>query len=326
VLSESVWPGVQAADKAPAAATGLPWIDANGWHLRRERARGAKGPIWLMHEPPANARGEAAVLAIADAESQSGRWVVRLAPDAPLPQIFPALAFFQKHQEWRTWKQRANVLVVSGFAGENEMLGGEILNLSDRRLLPVRAVLPAAVAQSDLSGVRAVIAMDAGTPDRGLSDCLLRFAADGGLLLTGHQWSVPGKTIEAHPRFRIVRHGRGRIAVSTEDSPDPYNVAGDAHILLSHGNDLFRLHNPGSILAFYSASNDGRRDLLQLVSYATRRTAPITVWLKSPARGARLWTLNEARPQQLDMHREGGGYEFHIAPFSVYAALERDLG
>ena len=44
--------------------------------------------------------------------------------------------------------------------------------------------------------------------------------------------------------YKMYNIGQGQIAVSTEGFQDPYQVAVDAHLLVSRRNDLVRLYNP----------------------------------------------------------------------------------
>ncbi len=111
--------------------------------------------------------------------------------------------------------------------------------------------------------------------------------------------------------------------MAKEEFQDPSVVAEQAHLLMSHRNDLVRLWNAGPMNSYYTESPDGKKALVQIVNYSSREKGDTaTVWIRDPYRSARLWTLEKGEPVTLKGVSEGGGQEFHLPPFQVFAAIE----
>ena len=343
VIEGCVWPGIQSMTEGRGATTGptrTPWLDSNGWFLQLARTRLRAEDLWLLYDPQQPQRPEQYALAVADAAAHGGRWVISLDKDLAAGlasrnseametwrKIAGAMAFFGAHEAWTRFRPLGVLAVVSDFAGENQMLAEELLNLMARRQLAYRIVEKSKAESASFAGFKAIVAMDAGEPPKGLREKLLGFAAAGGVLIVSRDWKVEGREVEVHPRFRVLAHGQGRVAVSTEESPDPYVVAADAHILLSHANDLFRLHNLGSLSCHYCGAPDGKTGVLHLVNYSTRRRGvPVTVWMRKQVQSAKLWTLGSETPVAMKGKPEGNGFEYYLEPLSDYAALELNSG
>ncbi len=145
-LSKAVWPGIRAPgpgkDDAAAGPTGVPWVDSNGWLIRLSRTLAPGKTVWVTFDPPNDTvvTPDSYVLAVADAEAYGGRWVISPGALDAFQRIARALAFFERHREWRTWQPVALLGVVSDFSGPNEYAGGEALNLLARRHQPCRRV------------------------------------------------------------------------------------------------------------------------------------------------------------------------------------------
>ena len=340
------WPGItmgstRESEDVNAGATQAPWIDSNAYVLQMAAALGGTDKtFWLMFHPPAKDRitvRDAYLRAVADTGMAGGRWVLSLADDlrrgliqgqsealATWKATAAAAGFFAQHPEWRRARAAGLVGVMSDFTGPNELLATELLNLLARRNLPFRVIAKGGSAPARFAGLKAVCCLDETPPDAGLRQQCDEFAGRGGLLFATRAWGVGGQTEAGfdHPRFEMRRLGKGRVAICTEESPDPYLVARDVHMILGRTNDLVRFYNITSLISCYSAQPDGA-GLLQFVNYARR--APddvITAWLNHPYRSARLWTLASGTARTVAIAAENGGTAVHLPSIPVYAGVE----
>jgi hypothetical protein len=343
-LLEGVWPGVPVkgggGSSAEAGPTGLPWVDSNGWLIQLARTRTPDRPVWIGVEPPAGSgilRTPAYELAVADAETYGARWVVALDGKlraalaeraepavAAWKAIAAALRFFDARRDWNALGPEAVLAVISDFSGEHEFLANEILNLLARRSVPYRIVEKGRALDANLSGMKAVVYPDQAPPGDALREKLLAFAAGGGLLVANSSFPAEGPTVgsDVHRRWKILATGKGRIALPQQGMDDPYLVAVDTQLLLSHRNDVVRLFNTGTLNCFYSG--DGRRSVFQVVNYATRVSGhPVTVAFKRGYRAARIRTLEAPAPASVGpLPTLEGGVEIHLPEFRLYAGIE----
>jgi hypothetical protein len=278
-------------------------------------------------------------LAVADAETYGARWVVSL--DEQLragltsgnqealdtwKKIAAVLEFFKARRGWQIYTLVSVVAVVSDFAGPNEELAGEILNLAARRPLPVRAIEKAKAAAASFTGLKAIIYPDVEPPPGPLQRKLVEFVRAGGLLVANDKWKpVEGEPSEGdtYRRFQVRRLGRGRLAVALEEMQDPYAVALDAHLLLSRRHDPLRLFNAGSTNSHYTAAPDGKRGLLQILNYAMRPAGhPVSVTFPVRYRAARLWSLAAREAAPMKIVGAERGVELHLPALGAYTAIE----
>ena len=344
-VTDNVWPGVQGrSNTVTAAPTALPWLDSNGWYIRLAKAR-TQAQVWVLFDPP----GKGAVvparsypLAVCDAETAGGRWVISLddtlraglaeknaTAGATLKSISDAVSFFDKHREWKSYRSLGVVGVISDFAGENYDFSGEILNLSSRRDLLVRVLWNLGRGVPDLAGLKAAVWADSAQPAPQVRASLLNFVQQGGLLVTGPKWGTQGTPgTSVHPRFDVRTLGKGRIASAKEALGDPWSFVADVQVLLSRANDVAKLFNATASGGFhYTASPDGKRALLQLLSYsAGRTTSNATAWTRHKYRSAQLMTIDGARPTPVEIAAcEDGGTEYHLPPVPSYTALDLEV-
>ena len=354
VAKGNVWPGIAAqglnsqdwrrgGDTQAAGPTAEPWIDSNGWFLRLAKVCAPSKTPWLLFEPPGGANVvlvDAYRRAIADSGSFCGRWIVALddALRASLAQkeqtametwksIAGALAFFANHSPWETHSPVGLVGVISDFSGANEMIGTETLNLMVRRNVPFRIIEKSKLATAPLTGYKAMISVDEAMPEPAARKRLLDFARQGGALLVSQGWKGEGGTPTgaAHPRLDLRKLGKGRFAVCKDETPDPYMVARDIHVLLSRANDLSRFFNLSAFLSAHTAAPDGASALLQITNFvnATRfAVSQVTVWFPQQYRAARMWTLGSEAPVALKLEPENTGMDVQIPSISPYAAVE----
>ncbi len=346
-VTGNVWPGVVApSGDATAGPTGVPWLDSNAWYIQLARAR-TSSPVWVMFDSPGGGRIVSAqnyMNAICDAESAGGRWVISLDPslltglargDArareTFQQIGSAAGFFEKHAAWKSYRSLGVVGVISDFAGENFDMSGEILNLLARRNLQFRVLWKAKALAQPFAGLKALIYADPEQPSPELRSKMMAFAELGGLLITGPGWQVKGRP--ANPdfpnQFEVCAFGKGRVAVARKELADAYEIAADVQYLLSHGNDLVKVYNSSSSgCALLAASPDGRKAVLQILSYSGGRFASTrTVWIRQKHRSTRLWQIGAAEPVPIEAlpSEEYFGMEYQIPSTAPgYFALEFD--
>jgi hypothetical protein len=217
--------------------------------------------------------------------------------------------------------------VISDFSGANEMIGTETLNLMVRRNVPFRIIEKSKLATAPLTGYKAMISVDEAMPEPAARKRLLDFARQGGALLVSQGWKGEGGTPTgaAHPRLDLRKLGKGRFAVCKDETPDPYMVARDIHVLLSRANDLSRFFNLSAFLSAHTAAPDGASALLQITNFvnATRfAVSQVTVWFPQQYRAARMWTLGSEAPVALKLEPENTGMDVQIPSISPYAAVE----
>jgi len=342
-LVKGEWPGVRGrrrqrgSDRFEAGPTGAPWIDSNGWRVRLEGTLRPGKAVWIDAAPPQGLIDPVEyVLAVADASAHGGRWVIALDPELAqgLSERQPAalqtwarlagtLRFFAGHPEWAAYQPMGAVVVVSDFAGGNEFLSHEVLNLTARQHQPYRIVEKAKLASASLEGARAAVYPDAGAPPADVRKRLLRFAEEGGLVVAGPSWrDKPGELpAETHPRFWVRRVGKGRVAASKEEMTDPYLVASDAVVLLSHDADVVRFFNATACGSYATRSPD--RVLIHVLNYATRQARwPLSMEVAGRYRAAKIWRPEETAAQPLKVAPSRVGVELHLPEVAVYAAVE----
>jgi len=343
-ISENLWPGIPAPSGggADAGPTGVPWVDSNGWFIQLARTRAPSKTFWLAYDPPPKAqflRAESYLLAAADAETYGARWVISMdgrlraglvAKDTQAVETWKklatALSFFKARRQWNQFRPLNVMAVISDFAGPNEEVSHELLNLAARRPLPIRILEKSRAVKATFEGLKAIVYPDQQPPATELQKKLLAFARNGGLLIAGPKWPGPEGAPapgDAYERFQVRSVGKGRLATSKEDLLDPYLLVMDSHLLLSHRHDLLHFFNAGSTNSYYTASPDGKKALVQIVNYSMRPAGhPISFTTQERYRAARMWTFESAAPVPLEVQAAGGGSDVHLPPVGVYAAIE----
>jgi len=106
-------------------------------------------------------------------------------------------------------------------------------------------------------------------------------------------------------------------------------LVSDTQFLLSHSNDVAKLFNGSASGGFhYTGSPDGKRALLQLLTYATSGRAAnlATAWTRRKYRSARFWAIDAGGPVAVEQTEcEDGGVEYHLPPMPAYAALDFEV-
>ena len=333
---EGEWPGIQHSRDGGASAgpTGVPWVDSNGWKVRLEAALHPGVTIWVSAAP--KAREGSYLLAAADAASHGGQWIVTLDDDfaaAIAKKNAAALARWQNlgaatarlavHSAWYDYPARAVIGVVSDFTGADEFLSQELLNLLARTNQQYRILVKSAPA--DFKGLRALLYADAAAPDPPLRRAMLGFVQSGGLMIAGPSWGAAEGTAVRdleHPRYDVRALGKGRIAIARAGADDPYLLANDSVVLVSHRYDLLRFWNAGAVGSYLTASPDGSRSVAHLLFYADRGPTDASLRIAGRYRSAMLWTLDRDEPRRLEAHPDKDGVELHLPLVNQYAAIE----
>jgi hypothetical protein len=335
------WPGVRLSqsgeDTASAGPTGEPWVNTNGWRIAIESALAATSISWISAPPKPNAVLSAASvrMAVADSAAAGGRWILALNDSLAgsiaqsnagaigvWKEALAAVTFFSSQAEWMTWKPRGTIGIVSDFAGKNGAMTREAVNLIGRAASHYTVILKSN-ASSSFEGLRAVLYADAEAPDAALRQRILAFVLKGGTLITSPDW---GKSEGAprpvtRPGYSSFAHGKGRIEIADKRSDDPYTLANDAVIIVSHRYDLARLWNSGAHGSYCSLSPDGKRMLAQFLIYSDRAATESTAWVAGQYRSAKLYTI-EKSPQPVELNARAGGAEIQLPPIEQYAAIE----
>ena len=347
VISDLFWPRMKLAqrgarDDSDAAPTGAPWIDSNSWVARLAAVRAPGKPLWLDFEPdPKEPPPEDAgyITAIGDSAAAGARWIVTL--DESLVKglaggnagaagrwraIVSALSFFEARRDWARWDPWGPVGVLSSFAGDDEYMGQEILNLAARRNLLYRVLDRKMPDTHRVDGLRAVLYVDSEPPAPALKAKLSAFAESGGLLILPPavgKLFPPGRPLPcAVAGYRLQGASKGRIAVGSQNWDDPYFLAADVHSLVSRKHDPVRLFNGRSLWMHYSIGPKRQAALLQFVSFSSRANQSVSLAPTRPWRTAAMHTIGTAEPKILNAVDVDGRAEFQLPPFSWYAALE----
>jgi hypothetical protein len=335
------WPGVamgRGGGGPSAGPTGVPWVDSNSWKIRLEAARRPGADIWVDAPPKgARLRPGSYQTAIADAAAHGGRWVISL--DAQLAaglldgtadalrtwrEMAGAAAFFAARRPWAAYLPEAVVGVISSFAGDDEFMGQELLNLIGRTNQQYAVLIKTRLPEAAFRGLRAVIYVDAQPPAADLRQRILDFVSAGGLLITGPKWGsppgTPGK--DEHPGYALRTLGKGRVAISKVDPDDPYVLANDSALLISHRYELLRFWNGGAVSSYLTVAPDRKRAVAHLLFYADRGADHISVRIAGRWRKAGLWTPDRQEPRAVEMEIQQDAVELHLPAVGQYAAAE----
>jgi len=320
-----------------AGPTGEPWVNSNVWPVRLARARKPENTVWIRTQPPANTGGAAFPYSvmIADSALTGAKWMIAL--DDPLARaigegkpaalatwkkITSTAAYFAYRSHLNGYEPEAVIGIVSDFATSSEH---EVLNLVTRSGQQYRVIPQERLTPMSLAGLRAVLAPALEPPPAPVQARLLEFATAGGLLINAAPWadvhgSAPSK--ETHPRFTVVALGQGMIAQPKQPMRDPYVLANDAAILVSHRHDLLRFWNAGAISAYYSSSPDRQRAAVQMVFYSNRPAEDVALRIAGNYRTATISTPDAPAPARLQTEQQDGAIEVHLPAVAQYAAIE----
>jgi len=153
----------------------------------------------------------------------------------------------------------------------------------------------------------------------------MAFVESGGALITGTNWGpAPGTPSSGpdQPGYTWRAAGKGRVALAQEEFSDPYALANQAVLIVSHRYDSVRFWNAGSAGFYYTAAPDGKRAVVQMLFYTDRATTAVTARVSGKYRTGKLWTLDGQEPRPLEMDLQKDAVELHLPTVSQYAAAE----
>ena len=153
----------------------------------------------------------------------------------------------------------------------------------------------------------------------------MAFVQSGGTLITGPNWGpAPGTPASGQdqPGYAWRVAGKGRVAFVQEEFSDPYALANEAVLIVSHRYDSVRFWNAGSAGSYFTAAPDGKRAVVHLLFYTDRGATSVTVRVAGNYRTGKLWTLDGPEPRPIEMDLQTDAVELHLPTVSQYAAAE----
>jgi hypothetical protein len=215
--------------------------------------------------------------------------------------------------------------IVSDFSGDNEFMGQELLNLVARTNQQSAVILKDKASAASFAGLRAVVYADGKPPEAALRSRIMAFVRSGGTLITGPNWPEPpdqAGTGPDLPGYWWLDESKGHVALAKKEFDDPYALANDATLIVSHRYDSVRFWNAGSAGSYYTVSPDGKRAVVQMLFYNDRVAASVTVRVAGRYRTGKLWTLDAPEPSRMEMDLQKDAVELHLPTVSQYAAAE----
>ena len=340
-ITKGQWPGVQAQEATTSSGpTGNPWVDSNGWNVRLEAVRHPGARVWVDARPKGTVFADSYTLALADAAAYGGRWIISLddqfaadvaqgkaAAVASWKKIATAARFFEDRSAWAGYAPEAVVGIVSDFAGDNEYMGGEMLNLVARTNQQYRILLKNKLSPASFANLKGVIYADATAPAPAVKSSIMAFVQAGGLLITHPKWGLaPGMraATQDNERYWWRTSGKGRIAFAKAEFDDPWVVAQESVLLISHRYDLLRFWNGGSVGSYFTMSPDRKRALVHMLFYANSGPEESGVRVAGNYRSGKLWIL-EGKSSSLVMVPQKDAVELHLPAVGQYAAAELEV-
>ena len=339
------WPGLKletmSGDTAIAGPTGIPWVNSNAWFslLSEEMAPGKTR--WLDFDPPevsSVAHPANYALAVADSQMYGSRWIIslddsvraallkgNLQATSVWSKTCETLSFFSSHGEWEAFPSQGVLAVISDFRSDNASLGGEVLNLLNRRRVQFQVRERSSALSTPTLGLKAMLWLDQDAPSSGQLAKLLAFVRQGGLVIATAYWGPSGivpKNRDPSLDYKMYNVGQGQIAVSVAGFQDPYQVAMDAHLLMSRRYDLVRLFNPESTNCHLSFDPARKRRLVQILNYSSTAVSFVTLWVNTRARSAQLWSPGAGDSVSIPGVPAAAGTEFGLPTLAVNCALE----
>jgi len=219
--------------------------------------------------------------------------------------------------------------IISDFSGSNEFLSHELLNLVSRTNQQYLILPKSNVSRDSFNRLRAVTYTDDQPPAGELQQLILSFVRQGGMLITGPSWGPPPGDLsksDEHPRYELRSLGKGRVAIARPDFEDPYLLANDSAVLISHRYELLRFWNGGAVGSFLAMPADRRRALVQLLFYAfIFPDSKPSVRVAGRYKSAKILTLQHPEPRAVEMEVQDNAVELHLPAVSDYAALDLEV-
>jgi hypothetical protein len=338
-IAPGVWPGIQAhqGDSTSAGPTGNPWVDSNGWKIRLESLRHPGARVWIDASPSDSASPDSYALVFADAAVYGGRWIATLDNKfaaavaqgnatalASWKKLATTARFFDEHKAWSAFRPEAVVGIISDFEGDNEYMGGELLNLVARTNQQYRVLLKSKLVPASFANLKAVVYPDVVPPSPAVKNQIMAFVQAGGLLITHPKWGLaPGFAADNqdNDRYQWRTSGKGRIAYAKAEFDDPWVIAQEQFVLISHRYDLLRFWNGGAVGSFFTVAPDRKRTLIHLLFYADLGPDESGVRVAGNYRSGKLWTL-DGKTSSITMLPQKDAVELHLPAIAQYAAVE----
>jgi hypothetical protein len=188
-----------------------------------------------------------------------------------------------------------------------------------------RPILKGKADAASFTGLKAVMYADAEPPADALRKSVLAFVQSGGMLIAAPKWGeAPGTPAkgEDHPRYSVRASGKGRIALAKADPDDPFTMANDTVVLVSHRYDLVRFWNGGATGSFYAVAPGRKRAVVHLLFYANRGPDSASVRVAGPFRGAKILQPGDAPLKPVNVVPQKDAVEVHLPQVAQYVALE----
>jgi hypothetical protein len=325
---------------AEAGPTGVAWVDSNGWLTRLTAARSPGSAVWV-DAPPDPKRPNwpfEYLVVMADVAAFGGRWVISL-DDALATKIAAreeralstwrsitaAAQFFAARRPWAEWRPEAVMGVISDFTGDNDFLAGETLNLLDRAGAHYRILRKDRMPAAPFDRLRALLYADQQAPSTALRRQVLNFVEAGGLLITTPVWGeAPGSPAKnaVLPEYSERQFGKGRLVMAKQAPDDPYVLANDSVVLVSHRYDLVRCFNSGAFSSYYTVAPGGGKAVVHLLFYAGRGPDAASVRVTGRWRAAAISTIDQPAPKPVKMETMKDAVEVYLPQVSQYVALQ----
>jgi hypothetical protein len=331
-------------DTAEAGPTGNPWVDSNGWISLLARQMIPDKVLWLDIDPPDSMTALSArdyCLALADSRVYGSQWILSLDDEmraALLRQektavdtwirINETLSFFEAQRAWETYEPMGALGVISDFRGVNAYTSGQVLNLLIRRqfqfcIMDRRRALPEPNAW-----VKGMLWMDEEPPTSEQQKQLIAFVRSGGVFISAKYWGPA----DAKPHredwlygYDLYDVGKGRFVVAEGGLPDPYQIARDAHVLISRKDDFVRVYNPGTTKYFSSIDPSRRKQVVQVLNYSTETANYVSLWVDKKTDSARLLQPKPDTSMVIQANVANDGSSFNLPALAVNCAIEIEI-
>jgi len=293
--------------------------------------------VWVDVRPKGAISPDSYALVFADSAAYGGRWIVSLDDAfasavaqgnagalASWKKITAAAKFFDERKAWSAYAPEAVLGIVSDFAGDNEFMGGELLNLVARTNQQYRILLKDKLSPSSFANLQGVIYGDGTPPAPAVKTAILAFVDAGGVLITHPKWGpAPGVPAanQDNDRYEWRTSGKGRIAFAKAEFDDPWVIAQEQVLLISHRYDLLRFWNGGSVGSYFTMAPDRKRALIHVLFYATDAPEESGVRVAGNYRSGKLWTL-DGKTSDVTMVPQKDAVELHLPAVAQYAAVE----
>ena len=242
-------------------------------------------------------------------------------------KLIAAARFFESRKACAAYAPEAVVGIISDFTGDNDYMGCELLNLVARTNQQYRILLKNKLSPASFANLKGVIYADATAPGPAVKRSIMAFVQAGGLLITHPKWGLaPGLPAgnQDNERYSWRTWGKGRIAFAKSEFDDPWVIAQESVLLISHRYDLLRFWNGGSVGSYFTMAPDRKRALVHILFYADFGPEGSGVRVAGNYRSGKLWTL-DGKNSSVDMVPQKDSVELHLPAIAQYAAAELEL-